>query len=80
MHGFTGGRRDGRQQLAGRGAAPDPCAEVGERVVRRGPVPVGQAVGKTDEKAKSPGGTVVERPITAPDFFATIGKALGIES
>jgi uncharacterized protein (DUF1501 family) len=39
----------------------------------------GQVVGKTDDKEKNPGGTVVERPITAPDFFATICKSLRID-
>jgi uncharacterized protein (DUF1501 family) len=44
-----------------------------------GGIKTGQAVGKTDEKAKNPGGTVVERPISAPDFFATICAVLGID-
>jgi uncharacterized protein (DUF1501 family) len=39
----------------------------------------GQAIGKTDDKEKNPGGTVADRPITAPDFFATICQALGID-
>jgi len=44
-----------------------------------GGVKGGRVVGKTDDKGKSPGGTVVERPINAPDFFATICKSLGID-
>lgn len=44
-----------------------------------GGIKTGQAVGKTDDKEKNPGGTVVQRPITAPDFFATICKILGID-
>ncbi len=44
-----------------------------------GGVKGGQVIGKTDEKGKNPGGTVAERPITAPDFFATICKTLDIE-
>ncbi len=44
-----------------------------------GGVKGGRVVGKTDEKDKNPGGTVVERPITAPDFFATICKTLGVD-
>ena len=51
VHRLAGGSRDGRQQLVGRGAAADPCAEVGERVVRRGPVPVRQAVGDPEDPA-----------------------------
>lgn len=39
----------------------------------------GQVIGKTDEKSKSPGGTVIERPISVPDFFATLCRALGID-
>lgn len=38
----------------------------------------GQVIGKTDEKAKKPGGTVVERPVSTADFFATICRALEI--
>ncbi len=44
-----------------------------------GGLKVGQAVGKTNEKDKNPSGTVVDRPVTAPDFFATICKALGVD-
>jgi hypothetical protein len=44
-----------------------------------GGLKTGQVIGKTDEKGKSPGGTVVERPISVPDFFATICHALGID-
>ena len=39
----------------------------------------GQVIGKTDEKEKNPGGTVAERPVSAPDFFATICRALGVD-
>jgi uncharacterized protein (DUF1501 family) len=39
----------------------------------------GQVIGKTDEKPKNPGGTVIDRPVSVPDFFATISRALGID-
>ncbi len=39
----------------------------------------GQAIGKTDEKSKNPGGTVVDRPVSSADFLATICRALGID-
>lgn len=39
----------------------------------------GQAIGRTDENGRNPGGTVVDRPISVPDFFATICQALGID-
>jgi len=49
-------------------------------VLAGGGLKTGQVIGKTDDKEKSPGGTVVERPITVPDFFATICQTLGIDS
>lgn len=39
----------------------------------------GQAIGRTDETGRNPGGTVVDRPISVADFFATICHALGID-
>lgn len=48
-------------------------------VLAGGGLKTGQVIGKTDDKEKSPGGTVVDRPITVPDFFATICEALGID-
>lgn len=39
----------------------------------------GQAIGKTDEKGKRPGGTVVDRPVSTAEFLATICHALGID-
>jgi arylsulfatase A-like enzyme len=35
----------------------------------------GQVIGRTDKK----GGTVEDRPISAPDFLATLCRALGID-
>jgi uncharacterized protein (DUF1501 family) len=48
-------------------------------VLAGGGLKTGQTIGKTDDKEKNPGGTVAERPITVPDFFATICHALGID-
>ena len=48
-------------------------------VLAGGGLKTGQVIGKTDEKSNQPGGTVVERPISVPDFFATICKALDID-
>lgn len=48
-------------------------------VLAGGGLKTGQTIGKTDDKEKNPGGTVVDRPITVPDFFATICKTLGID-
>lgn len=39
----------------------------------------GQVVGKTNEDGKNPGNDIVERPVTAPDFVATLCLALGID-
>ncbi|HEX4612350.1 MAG TPA: DUF1501 domain-containing protein, partial [Urbifossiella sp.] len=39
----------------------------------------GAVVGRTDEAARNPGGTVTDRPVTAPDFFATVCTALGVD-
>jgi len=44
-----------------------------------GGIKTGQVVGKTDDKEKNPGSTVIDRPITSADFCATICKALGID-
>jgi hypothetical protein len=39
----------------------------------------GQVVGKTSETGKNPGSTIVDRPISAPDYIATLCLALGID-
>ena len=44
-----------------------------------GGIRTGQVVGKTSDGPKSPGGEVVDRPVTAPDFIATLCLALGID-
>ncbi len=44
-----------------------------------GGLKTGQVIGKTSEGGKDPGGEVVERLVTAPDFIATLCLALGID-
>jgi uncharacterized protein (DUF1501 family) len=44
-----------------------------------GGIKTGQTVGKTSETEKNPGSTIVERPISAPDYMATLCLALGID-
>jgi len=39
----------------------------------------GQVIGKTSEDGKNPGNDILERPVTAPDFMATLCSALGID-
>lgn len=48
-------------------------------VLAGGGLRTGQAIGRTDEAGRNPGGTVVDRPISVPDFFATLCRALGID-
>ena len=44
-----------------------------------GGIKTGQVIGKTSETGKNPGSTVVDRPISAPDYMATLCLALGID-
>ena len=44
-----------------------------------GGIKTGQVVGKTSEAPKNPGSEVVDRPVKAPDFVATLCMALGID-
>jgi hypothetical protein len=44
-----------------------------------GGINTGLVVGKTSDTGKNPGGTVTERPISAPDYVATICRVLGID-
>jgi uncharacterized protein (DUF1501 family) len=44
-----------------------------------GGIRAGQVIGKTSETGKRPGSEVVERPISAPDYIATLCLALGID-
>ena len=45
-----------------------------------GGIKTGQVVGKTSETGKNPGGTVIDRPIGAADYIATLCTALGIDT
>ena len=44
-----------------------------------GGINTGIVVGKTSEGPRSPGAQVIERPISAPDYIATMCMALGID-
>ncbi|MBM83460.1 MAG: hypothetical protein CMJ78_23115 [Planctomycetaceae bacterium] len=44
-----------------------------------GSIRSGQVVGKTSEGPKSPGGSIVERPVTAQDFIGTMCLAMGMD-
>lgn len=44
-----------------------------------GGIKTGQVIGKTDDKGKNPGGSVVDRPISAPDYVATMAHVLGMD-
>jgi hypothetical protein len=45
-----------------------------------GGIRTGQVIGKTSETGKNPGSTVVDRPISPPDFITTLCLALGIDT
>jgi uncharacterized protein (DUF1501 family) len=45
-----------------------------------GGLKTGQVIGKTSEDGKNPGGEVVDRPVNAPDFIATLCQAMGIDT
>jgi hypothetical protein len=45
-----------------------------------GGIRAGLAVGKTSETGKNPGSEVTERPISAPDYLATLCTVLGIDT
>ena len=44
-----------------------------------GGIKTGQVIGKTSDTGKNQGSTVVDRPISAPDYIATLCLALGID-
>lgn len=45
-----------------------------------GGINTGQVIGKTSEAPKNPGADVAERPVSAPDFIATLSRVLGIDT
>ena len=44
-----------------------------------GGLQTGQVIGKTSEKGEKPGTEIVDRPVSTPDFIATLCLALGID-
>jgi uncharacterized protein (DUF1501 family) len=44
-----------------------------------GGLQTGQVVGKTSEGTSNPGAEVADRPVTSPDFMATLCQAIGID-
>ena len=44
-----------------------------------GGIKTGQVIGKTTDTGKNPGTAVADRPISAPDYVATLCLALGID-
>ncbi|MEM7234822.1 MAG: DUF1501 domain-containing protein, partial [Planctomycetota bacterium] len=61
------------------GAGKDHYPRAWTALLAGGGLNTGQAIGKTDENRKRPGGTVIERPVSTADFMATICKALQID-
>ncbi len=61
------------------GAGKDHFCKAWSSVLAGGGIRTGQVVGKTSEDGKSPGSEIVDRPVTSPDFVATICTALGID-
>ena len=57
------------------GAGKDHYCKAWTSVLAGGGLNTGQVIGKTNET----GAEIVERPVTAPDFGATICKAIGID-
>jgi hypothetical protein len=45
-----------------------------------GGINTGVVVGRTSDTGRNPGNTVTERPITAPDYIATLCTVLGIDT
>lgn len=44
-----------------------------------GGLQTGQVIGKTNDGSSKPGSEIVDRPVTAPDFMATLCQAIGID-
>ena len=62
------------------GNGSGPSCRAWSTVWAGGGINTGITVGRTDEGGKNPGGTVEERPITTPDYIATLCTALGIDT
>jgi hypothetical protein len=63
----------------GRGPGGGHFCNAWSTVWAGGGINTGLVVGKTSETGKNPGATVVERPISAPDYVATLCLALGMD-
>ena len=61
------------------GAGKDHFCKAWSSVLAGGGLNTGQVIGKTSEGGKSPGSEIVDRPVTSPDFIATVCKAIGID-
>ena len=62
------------------GAGKEHYCKAWSSVLAGGGLKTGQGIGKTSEGGKKPGAEVVDRPVTAPDFVATLCRALGIDT
>jgi len=60
------------------GAGKDHFSKAWSSVLAGGGIRTGQVVGKTSD-GKNPGSEIVDRPVTSPDFVATLCTALGID-
>ena len=60
------------------GAGKDHFSKAWSSVLAGGGIKAGQVVGKTSD-GKNPGSEIVDRPVTSPDFVATLCTALGID-
>jgi hypothetical protein len=60
------------------GAGKDHFSKAWSTVLAGGGINTGQVIGKTSE-GKNPGSEIVDRPVTSPDFVATLCTALGID-
>jgi hypothetical protein len=54
-------------------------AQAWTTLLAGGGIQTGGTVGKTNSDGKQPGGTVVDRPISVGDLFATLCQTLGID-
>ena len=52
---------------------------MGSEMCIRDSINTGQTVGATNETGRNPGDTITKRPITTPDFMATLCTILGID-
>lgn len=61
------------------GAGKEHFCKAWTSVLAGGGLNTGQVIGKTSTTGKTPGSEIVDRPVTAPDFVATLCLALGID-